>query len=506
MALEDRTKLPLEPRPNIVTTLAAAAAAAMPEPPANDQSPAEMEPNPNDDTMEFDELSGRTLSHPGPWKQMLSDRRKSKQQAFSTNTQPAPGKPNSSSRVPRAPRLPDTDYKVIYRPRDGLRIAAWSDRQLTASIQKASRIPEGAFNQRVVIQVQAVQNLIVASTPYDTYTDALSDVTSLQLENATYEISPYVKPFPGTVRGVIHGLDPGTTTEQLPNIIASPGPKIQQARMLGKSTSAVVTFEGPHVPFYIHAHGLYTRCRPYRHSIQCCSLCGDIGHRRDICPNPEVIVCERKDCRKKLRPPPPPLHVRERLARTTPTFQRQPHHQVPAAHPAPPPQAQANTQRRHSPSQQGSWSTIVAPPETAPNDFPPLPAQLASVQDKNSCIKILERENAQLRKELELQAERTERLERRIEELVTHLETITNPPAQSAPSAVPTLQDIGRLERLIHDLGQTIERLIDAIEKRQEASETVKRKTRKTKQPAPSDPPTITPSDDEWEQSRSGEP
>ncbi|KAG0425265.1 hypothetical protein HPB47_027564 [Ixodes persulcatus] len=219
-----------------------------------------------------------------------------------------------------------------------------------------------------------------------------------------------------------------------------------------------------------------------------------IPHRRHAATN--------KDCRKKLRPPPPPLHVRERLARTTPTFQRQPHHQVPAAHPAPPPQAQANTQRRHSPSQQGSWSTIVAPPETAPSDFTPLPAQLASVQDKSSCIKILGRENAQLRKQLEPQAERTEKLERRIEELVTHLETITNAPAQSAvqatptphptqqPSAFPTLQDIGRLERLIHDLGQTIERRIDAIEKRQEASETVKRKTRKTKQPAPSGPVT----------------
>ncbi|KAG0422814.1 hypothetical protein HPB47_001395 [Ixodes persulcatus] len=125
MAL-DRTKPRLEPRPNIATTLAAAAAAAMPEPPANDQSPAEMKPNPNDDTIEFDELSG-------------------------------------------------------------------------PSIQKASRIPEGAFNQRVVIQVQAVQNFIVASTPYDTYADALSDVTSLQLEDATYEISPSrgIDPQPG---------------------------------------------------------------------------------------------------------------------------------------------------------------------------------------------------------------------------------------------------------------------------------------------------------------------
>ncbi|KAH9367885.1 hypothetical protein HPB48_017528 [Haemaphysalis longicornis] len=120
--------------------------------------------------------------------------------------------------------------------------------------------------------MQALQNLIVASTPYDTYADALSDVTSLQLGSARYEVSPYVKPFLGTVRGVIHGLDHATTTEQLPNIIASPGPKILEARMLGKCSSVVLTFEARRIPFYVHAHGLYTRCRPYRNSIQCCSL------------------------------------------------------------------------------------------------------------------------------------------------------------------------------------------------------------------------------------------
>ncbi|KAH9370823.1 hypothetical protein HPB48_007894 [Haemaphysalis longicornis] len=108
--------------------------------------------------MDFDELSGRTIAQPGPWKEMLSARR---------------------------------------------------------------RTPPQAHAQTSV----------------------------------TYTVLPYVKHFPGTVKGVIHGLDPGTTTEQLPYIIASSGPRIVQARMLGKSTSAVVTFEGPHVPFYIRAHG-----------------------------------------------------------------------------------------------------------------------------------------------------------------------------------------------------------------------------------------------------------
>ncbi|KAH9379534.1 hypothetical protein HPB48_022536 [Haemaphysalis longicornis] len=177
------------------------------------------------------------------------------------------------------------------------------------------------------------------------------------------------------------GLDHGTTTEQLPNIIASPGPKILQARMLGKSTSAVVTFEGPHVPFYIHAHGLYTRCRPYRQSIQCCSICGDIGHRRDICPNPEVTVCvqchERNPAPEHTCTPKCKLcglaHITaSKECRKKPTYERQLQFQAPPVPPPPHTTAQVNVQRPHASLQQQSWSAIVASPESAPNDFPPL--------------------------------------------------------------------------------------------------------------------------------------
>ncbi|KAM7298867.1 venom metalloproteinase antarease-like TtrivMP_A [Ixodes scapularis] len=120
--------------------------------------------------------------------------------------------------------------------------------------------------------------------------------------------------------------------------------------MLGNSRSAVVTFEETHVPFYIKAYGLFTHCRPYRQTVQCCSLCGELGHRQDVCPNPDKTMCAQchprdptpdhnctpkcqlcglahptasKDCRKKLRPPPPPLRDRERSL-TSQRWQQQP--------------------------------------------------------------------------------------------------------------------------------------------------------------------------------------
>ncbi|KAH9367642.1 hypothetical protein HPB48_013646 [Haemaphysalis longicornis] len=94
-----------------------------------------------------------------------------------------------------------SDFKVIYRPRDGLRLASWSDRQITAGVQLASKIPGRAFNQQVTVQVQAIQNLIVTSTPNEECAAALWKVTSIILGAATYNLQPYLKHFPGTVRG-----------------------------------------------------------------------------------------------------------------------------------------------------------------------------------------------------------------------------------------------------------------------------------------------------------------
>lgn len=497
-------------------------------------------------SMEYDELSGRTIQQPGPWKEILNARRRAKHPDYTSVVAPSQGKPTSPPRASPAPRLPESDYKIIYRPRDGLRLASWSDRQIAAGLQAASGIPEGIFNHQVIIQVQAIQNLVVASTPNEDCAEALHHVTTLQLGAVTYKVLSYFKHFPGTVKGVIHGLDPGTTTEQLPYILASTGPRIVQARMLGQSSSAVVTFEGPHVPFYIRAHGLYTRCRPYRRSVQCCMLCGDIGHRRDVCPTPEATVCAQcherdpapehacapkcklcglehltasKECRKKLRPPPPPLHVRERLARSAVTYQRQPQQQ-PSAQQLHHQNVQENAQRQHQPPPHVSWSSIAANPVRVPEDFPPLPEQQAPTAD-NLRMQQLEKENEQLRKQLELQAARTEKLEQRIEELLNHLDTIKKVPAQHvAPTATtlevtqrppsvptPTQMDISRLETLISDLGSKIERRIAAIERRQEAAEEVKRKNRRKRgDSSTNNPPSRMTTDDEWEPCQSGEP
>ncbi|KAG0443638.1 hypothetical protein HPB47_014689 [Ixodes persulcatus] len=288
-------------------------------------------PNSADNAMEFDAQSGRTLAPPGPWQQILRERRNLK------NPPAKPARPQSHVNL-------QTVHLARQHP------------------DYPTPTTRSSFGHEL-----------------DNDALALSEISTIQLGAATYEVQPYLKPLPGTRRGVTHGLDPGTTTDKLPHILAYNGARILHARMLGNSTSAVVTFEGIHVPFYIKAYGLFTRCRPYRQTVQCCSLCGELGHRQDVCPNPDTTMCAQchtrdptpdhdctpkcqlcglahptasKDCRKKLRPSPPPLRVRER-ALTSQRWQQQPS-----------PNSQPPEQRQFPPNQpnqrQGSWSTIVA--------------------------------------------------------------------------------------------------------------------------------------------------
>ncbi|KAH9359690.1 hypothetical protein HPB48_022800 [Haemaphysalis longicornis] len=89
----------------------------------------------------------------------------------------------------------------------------------------------------------------------------------------------------------------------LHTIIVTTVPRIISGRMLGASSSVVISFEGLHVPFYVKAYGILARCRPYRQTTQCCSVCGQLGHRQDVCPNPDTAVCAQCHVKNPARRP-----------------------------------------------------------------------------------------------------------------------------------------------------------------------------------------------------------
>ncbi|KAH6919906.1 hypothetical protein HPB50_029105 [Hyalomma asiaticum] len=269
-----------------------------------------------------DENSGKTLSQAGPSYQAIKTKKSNKARKEHNGLgQNQPGGPNTTSHLTvrasmqdnshhqqqqgrghrrnsrpamrrMVPPLPDSEYKVVYRPRTGTKVCSWPDEKITKGIARASGSTLKEFYGNVTIQTQWKQNFIIASMHRRRrlYALRLGSITDIQLGQIIYEVTPYFKPLPGTVRGVVHGITAGTTEERLAELLAANQCGILHARMLGKSTSAVITFQAPHVPFYIEVAGSFARCRPYRRSIQYCKAYGDIGHRQDIRPNPDATI------------------------------------------------------------------------------------------------------------------------------------------------------------------------------------------------------------------------
>ncbi|KAH6931976.1 hypothetical protein HPB50_002060 [Hyalomma asiaticum] len=94
--------------------------------------------------------------------------------------------------------------------------------------------------------------------------------------------------------------------------------------MLGRSSTAVITFHGPNVPYSITYHSGHYRWKPYRKSLQycwkpreACYKCGveSVSEARDCLP--KYKICKQahqtggKEWKKKLLPSPPPYQVRQ---------------------------------------------------------------------------------------------------------------------------------------------------------------------------------------------------
>ncbi|KAH6929626.1 hypothetical protein HPB50_003331 [Hyalomma asiaticum] len=254
-------------------------------------------------SMAFDEYSGKTLAPEYPWKQ--ATRKKSQNKTGSgmqikesdmpgrniandhdsAQTQPTGSQQRENNarergdpsdyrragerggRLPKrhpGPPLPEDEYKVLFKPQTALNISKWTSKVLTQSIANASGIPTKEFYAHVTIETQWNRKLIVASTALDDRVEKLLSVTQIQHGNAIYELLPYVRTISGCVKGVVHGIEAGTTTQELYELISTDGYTTTWARILGKtSTMTVLYFEGPNVPFYVKVGSVYTRCLPY---------------------------------------------------------------------------------------------------------------------------------------------------------------------------------------------------------------------------------------------------
>ncbi|KAH7936723.1 hypothetical protein HPB49_003408 [Dermacentor silvarum] len=117
-------------------------------------------------------------------------------------------------------------------------------------------------------------------------------ITALQHGGKEYQVYAYVASPDMSCKGVATGIDSETHSDELMANLRSPQAPILFARMLGKSTAALIAFDKLEVPRTIYYYGGELLCRPYRPLSQVFSICLKTGHRADICSTAESAQCE----------------------------------------------------------------------------------------------------------------------------------------------------------------------------------------------------------------------
>lgn len=193
----------------------------------------------------------------------------------------------------RAPPLPRTDMKIIIRPAPGLILRKLQTHQVARAIVQATGGAPTCKGDDFITRLRPGSNIIIVSTPHEGTAATLMKITSLTFHGRSHPVKVYLSTPEDLLKGVVHGIDVGTSEEELmANLrVRTHGVRIVRARMLGQSQTALLHFEGPQVPRFVYFYGGEMPCRDYQPTRQFCPICRTTGHRPDVCPNPTVRAC-----------------------------------------------------------------------------------------------------------------------------------------------------------------------------------------------------------------------
>ncbi|KAH7979612.1 hypothetical protein HPB49_010124 [Dermacentor silvarum] len=188
------------------------------------------------------------------------------------------------------------------RPKLGLVGKELETYEVARAIERASGYPETCKNDKFLLRLRSGSNITIASTPHEQVAEKILKIKMLDLNGTKHPINTYTTTPEGYFKGMVHGLERDTPEDELlSNLrVRTQGGTIVQARMLSKSETAVMTFDGPIVLHFLYYYSGEMPCVPYCPTRQYCKLCKSQGHRTDVCPTPTAKACSNA----QLRDPP----------------------------------------------------------------------------------------------------------------------------------------------------------------------------------------------------------
>ncbi|KAH7972943.1 hypothetical protein HPB52_019181 [Rhipicephalus sanguineus] len=220
-----------------------------------------------DNEKDDDEGLSRTWTEDG-WHTVLSRRRKKN----SKKTQKEPEKgmekkneepPANPPETPRPTASPEGRHKIILRPHKGLTVKNLLGSALSMAVTEACRNTFGGDS--FLLRVHPGSNIVIMSAPREEVAGMLREISQLKIRGQIHSFNACVADPEDVLRGIVHGLPPGTTQADLmANLrIRTQGVNTERARMLGSSKSAIITFTGNVLP-----RGYLSPIQAYRTSLQ----------------------------------------------------------------------------------------------------------------------------------------------------------------------------------------------------------------------------------------------
>ncbi|CAN7994977.1 unnamed protein product [Ixodes pacificus] len=191
----------------------------------------------------------------------------------------------------RMPVLPRQDIKIVMRPRGGLNRGEFSRFEISRAIVAAANMSGKEVTQDVICPNKQ-QTIVVVGAHKRENEDRYSAVRSLTINGMAHKVGAYETAPHGTVKGVIRNVPLTDTIQEINDyIVQDYNPTAMQANRIAKTTTVVIAFDGDMVPNYIRYGNLLVECSLYCKQINMCYRCSRLGHRMDVCSNPEDRIC-----------------------------------------------------------------------------------------------------------------------------------------------------------------------------------------------------------------------
>lgn len=187
--------------------------------------------------------------------------------------------------------MPIGEHKVVVQPRGRLLVGKLDPLVLVRAMAAAAKIELNAFMSDNACP-NANQNIFVIGTASEERAGLYDRVREIFIGGRSYVVFAYRLAPENMAKGVIDNISPEHSAETINGcVIQDRNPTVLAAHRIGSSSSVIVLFQGTKVPSHVNFAGVWVRCCLYRQHKEVCRTCGKIGHRKDVCPHPELRIC-----------------------------------------------------------------------------------------------------------------------------------------------------------------------------------------------------------------------